>query len=199
MLFSSTKLPGVFLIDIDKKSDERGFFARTICEEELAKQGLVSRFVQTSVSFNKKAGTLRGMHWQAPPHEEVKIVRCTRGRVWDVAVDVKPQSKTFKQWVGVELSAENHRSIYIPAGCVAMPKDNVGDRVGDRVGVKATENQKKIISAMANDPGITALKLSKKLGISVRKTEQNIKNLKVKGLIARVGSDKSGYWEVVAK
>lgn len=116
MLFSSTKLPGVFLIDIEQKSDNRGFFSRTLCEEELARKGLVSRFVQTSISFNTKAGTLRGMHWQVPPHEETKIVRCTQGRVWDVAVDLRPDSPTYKQWVGVELSAENHRSIYIPAG-----------------------------------------------------------------------------------
>ncbi len=117
MIFSETKLKGVYIIDLEKVEDERGFFARTFCQEEFKAHGLNPRFVQSNVSLNRKKGTLRGMHYQAPPYQEAKLVRCTRGGLYDVAVDLRVDSPTFKQWVGVELTAENHRMLYIPEGC----------------------------------------------------------------------------------
>lgn len=117
MIFSDTKLKGVFVVDLEPIDDERGFFARTFCQEEFTQKGLVSSFDQTSVSFNKAAGTLRGMHYQAAPFEETKLVRCTMGRVYDVTLDLRRDSPTFLSWVGVELSAGNRSAIYIPRGC----------------------------------------------------------------------------------
>ncbi|MCX6984406.1 MAG: dTDP-4-dehydrorhamnose 3,5-epimerase, partial [Lentisphaerae bacterium] len=103
--------------DIEPISDERGFFARTFCKKEFQQRCLVSEFVQCSVSYNKTKGTLRGMHYQAAPHEETKIVSCTKGAIYDVVLDLRPESNTFKQWVAVELTATNYRSLYIPEGC----------------------------------------------------------------------------------
>ncbi len=116
MKFIPTKIEGVYIIDIEPMEDERGFFARSWCADELRAQGLVSNLVQCSVSFNKKRGTIRGMHYQAAPHEETKIVRCTAGSIYDVIVDMRPESATFKQWLSLELSAENRRMIYVPTG-----------------------------------------------------------------------------------
>ena len=116
MKFTPTPLPGAFLIDIEAREDERGFFARTICAEEFARHGLNPHFVQHSVSWNPHAGTLRGMHYQAAPHEEEKLVRVTRGAVFDVIVDLRRDSPAFGRWFGVELSADNHRQLYIPRG-----------------------------------------------------------------------------------
>lgn len=116
MIFSAQPLAGVFAIDIEAHSDERGFFARTLCEEQFAAHGLVSRFVQHSVSFNLRAGTLRGLHFQAAPHAEHKLVRVTRGAVFDVLLDLRPDSASFGQCCSVELSADNHRQLYIPPG-----------------------------------------------------------------------------------
>lgn len=117
MIFSETKLNGVFVLDLEPIEDERGFFARTFCREEFMQQGLVSSFDQTSVSFNSAAGTLRGMHYQVAPFEEAKLVRCTMGRMYDVALDLRGNSPTFLSWIGVELSARNRRAMYIPGGC----------------------------------------------------------------------------------
>ncbi len=117
MIFHETKLPGVFEIHIEPNGDERGFFARTWCQKEFEAHGLNPRLAQCSVSFNAKKGTLRGVHYQAEPYEEAKVVRCTQGAIYDVAVDLRPQSPAFKQWVGVELTAENRRMLYIPEGC----------------------------------------------------------------------------------
>jgi dTDP-4-dehydrorhamnose 3,5-epimerase len=117
MIFSETKLKGVYVIDLEKIEDERGFFARTFCQKEFKAHGLNPRFVQCGISFNKKKGTLRGMHFQAPPFQEAKLVRCTRGAIYDVIIDLRSDSPTFKHWVGVELTAENHRMLYIPEGC----------------------------------------------------------------------------------
>jgi dTDP-4-dehydrorhamnose 3,5-epimerase len=117
MIFRETKLGGVFIIELRPMSDERGFFARTWCKREFTQHGLSSDLVQCSMSFNRKAGTLRGMHYQEAPHEEVKIVRCTAGAVYDVVIDLRPSSPTFRQWIAVELSAENRRMLYIPAEC----------------------------------------------------------------------------------
>lgn len=116
MKFSPTALAGAYIIDIDPMQDERGFFARSWCREEFAKQGLNSDLVQCSISFNKKRGTLRGMHYQAAPHEETKVVRCVRGSIYDVIIDLRPASSTFRKWIAVELNADNRRMLYVPAG-----------------------------------------------------------------------------------
>jgi dTDP-4-dehydrorhamnose 3,5-epimerase len=114
--FHETQLSGAFVIEIERLADERGFFARTWCRDELRRRGLNGGLAQCSVSFNRQKGTLRGMHYQAAPHEETKVVRCTRGGLCDVIIDLRPDSPTFRQWVGVELTADNHRMLYVPAG-----------------------------------------------------------------------------------
>ena len=116
MIFHETKLKGVYIIEPEWLEDERGFFARTFCQEEFAAHGLNPRVVQCNISFNKKKGTLRGMHYQIAPHEEVKLVRCTRGAIYDVIIDLRPDLPTFKRWVAVELTADNRRMLYIPEG-----------------------------------------------------------------------------------
>ena len=116
MKFSPTALVGAYVIDIEPVADERGFFVRSWCREEFARRGLNPDLAQCSISFNKKRGTLRGMHYQAEPHEETKVVRCTRGAIYDVIVDLRPESSTFRKWIAVELSADNRRMLYIPAG-----------------------------------------------------------------------------------
>ena len=116
MEFVPLKLAGAYVIEPEVRADHRGLFARTFCRDEFAERGLVSTFVQCNVSFNHKAGTLRGMHYQADPSPEVKLVRCTMGAAFDVVVDLRPDSPTYRQWASVELSAENRRAVYIPAG-----------------------------------------------------------------------------------
>lgn len=116
MIITDTSLDGVFLIDIAKREDSRGFFARTWDADMARKHALQERFDYTCVSTNIAVHTLRGMHYQKPPYGEVKLVRCTKGVIFDVAVDLRPDSPTFKQWYGTELSSENHRALYIPAG-----------------------------------------------------------------------------------
>jgi dTDP-4-dehydrorhamnose 3,5-epimerase len=117
MIFQPTRLPGVFEISIEPHTDERGFFARSWCVREFEERGLKTVTVQCNISFNQKKGTLRGMHYQAEPHPETKIVRCTRGAIYDVVVDLRPGSPAYKQWFGVTLTAENRRMLYIPDGC----------------------------------------------------------------------------------
>jgi dTDP-4-dehydrorhamnose 3,5-epimerase len=114
--FAPTILPGVFVIEQERHADERGFFGRTWCAAELEEQGLEPRLAQCSTSFNHRRGTLRGLHYQAPPSAEVKVVRCTRGSLFDVAVDLRPDSPDFRRWVGVELTADNGQALYIPRG-----------------------------------------------------------------------------------
>jgi dTDP-4-dehydrorhamnose 3,5-epimerase len=116
MIFTETKLKGAYLIDLDVHEDERGFFARTWCVDEFEKYGLNQRLVQCNISFNKKRGTLRGMHYQAEPYEEAKLVRCTMGALYDVIIDLRSDSPTFKEWFSVELTAQNHRALYVPEG-----------------------------------------------------------------------------------
>lgn len=116
IVFRAAKLAGAFVIELEKHSDHRGFFARTFCEREFASHGLNSRYVQCSLSFNLSKGTLRGMHFQTEPYQEVKLVRCCRGSIYDVIIDLRPASPTFKQHFGVELSAENGKMLYAPAG-----------------------------------------------------------------------------------
>jgi dTDP-4-dehydrorhamnose 3,5-epimerase len=116
VIFTEAKLRGVFVIDPERHEDERGYFARTWCRREFAEHGLSTDLAQCSVSFNKRKGTLRGIHYQAVPHEEAKLVRCTRGAVYDVVLDLRPDSPTFTQWIAAELSAANGRMLYIPEG-----------------------------------------------------------------------------------
>jgi dTDP-4-dehydrorhamnose 3,5-epimerase len=117
MIFTETPLPGAFLLDIERREDERGFFARTLCAREFEQRGLNPRMVQCSISYNRRKGTLRGMHWQAAPHGECKLIRCTRGAIFDVIIDLRPGSRACKQWFSVELTEENRRGLYVPEGC----------------------------------------------------------------------------------
>lgn len=116
MRFTATTIPGAWLIDIEPSADARGFFARTLCVEEFGRRGLDGRMVQQSISWNPGKGTLRGLHYQAPPQGEEKIVRVTRGAIFDVIVDLRRASAVFGLWFGVELSAENRRQLYVPQG-----------------------------------------------------------------------------------
>lgn len=117
MTFLETRIPGVFEINVERKGDERGFFARTWCRKEFEDRGLDAKMVQCNLSFNTKKGTLRGMHYQAAPFAETKLVRCTQGAIYDVILDLRPGSDTFKHWVGVMLTSENRSMVYIPKGC----------------------------------------------------------------------------------
>lgn len=114
MKFTELKTKGAFLIELTKHCDERGFFARSFCKDTFNEMGLCSEFVQCNVSFNAQAKTLRGMHFQIKDKSEVKLIRCTRGAIYDVIVDLRPESPTFKQWVGVELSEQNSKILYVP-------------------------------------------------------------------------------------
>jgi dTDP-4-dehydrorhamnose 3,5-epimerase len=114
MIFTETKLPGVYLIDIEKREDQRGFFARAWCQKEFEAHGLTPRVAQANISFNKYKGTLRGLHYQVVPYAETKLVRCTRGAIYDVIIDLRPDSPTYMQWLGVELTAENYKMLYVP-------------------------------------------------------------------------------------
>ena len=105
---------GAFVIDLEMRVDERGFFARAWCENEFREHGLETRVVQCNMSYNHEAGTLRGLHFQRPPHSETKVIRCTRGAIWDVIVDLREESPTYKEWFGIELTAENRRMLYVP-------------------------------------------------------------------------------------
>lgn len=116
MIFTETKLRGALIIEPERKEDERGFFARTWCRGEFAAHGLNPQLAQCSISFNPRKGTLRGMHFQCAPHEEAKLVRCTRGAAYDVIVDLRPASATFRKWMATELTAENRRMLYVPEG-----------------------------------------------------------------------------------
>jgi len=116
MIFSETKLKGSFLIEPERKEDQRGFFARTWCQEEFENHALNPRLVQCSVSFNNKKGTLRGMHYQVSPFEETKLVRCTKGEIFDVIIDLRADSQTFKKYFSVLLNEENRLMLYIPPG-----------------------------------------------------------------------------------
>lgn len=116
MIFTETILSDAYIIDIEKMEDDRGFFSRIWDKEECIKKRLDSEFVQSSISFNKKRGTLRGMHYQINPYEESKFVRCTKGKIFDVIVDLRKNSMTFKNWISVELSSLNYKMLYVPKG-----------------------------------------------------------------------------------
>jgi dTDP-4-dehydrorhamnose 3,5-epimerase len=114
MLFTETELPGAYIIDIDRKEDERGFFARAFCQKECDAYGLKPIIAQANIAFNHKKGTLRGMHFQYPPAAETKLVRCTRGAILDIIVDLRPESTTYLHYIAVELNEANHRALYVP-------------------------------------------------------------------------------------
>ncbi|HEY6377525.1 MAG TPA: dTDP-4-dehydrorhamnose 3,5-epimerase [Edaphobacter sp.] len=114
MIFSETALQGAYIIDIEPRSDSRGFFARAFCQNEFAAHGLKPMIAQANLAFNHYKGTLRGMHFQYPPTAETKIVRCTRGAIIDIIVDLRPESPTYLKHISVELTADNHRAIYVP-------------------------------------------------------------------------------------
>jgi dTDP-4-dehydrorhamnose 3,5-epimerase len=117
MIISSTSIADARIIELEPAYDERGFFARTWCRREMEQHGLCVEIAQESISFNGKKGTLRGLHLQVPPHDETKVVRCIRGAIHDVIVDLRPQSATYLQWEGFELAARNRRALYVPKGC----------------------------------------------------------------------------------
>ena len=116
MKFTPTKLAGAFVIELERHDDERGFFARTWCRDEFADHGLVPHLAQCSLSRNASSGTLRGMHYQSAPHEETKLVRCTAGAIFDVIIDLRPESQTYGEWLGVELRADDGNALYVPKG-----------------------------------------------------------------------------------
>jgi dTDP-4-dehydrorhamnose 3,5-epimerase len=114
MIFSETKLEGAFVIDLERREDSRGFFARAFCQHEFTNHGLKPLIAQTNIAFSKSRGTLRGMHFQYPPAAETKLVRATRGAILDIIVDLRPESATYLQHISVELTADNHRALYVP-------------------------------------------------------------------------------------
>lgn len=116
MKFIETKLKGSYIIEIEPIEDERGFFARSWCKKEFEEHGLNPNLVQCNVSFNKKKGTLRGMHYQVKPYEEAKLVRATRGAIYDVIIDLREQSPTYREWISIELTKDNNKMLYIPEG-----------------------------------------------------------------------------------
>ena len=116
MIFRETKFDGAFIIEPEKHADERGFFARAFCQKELNSLGLNSIFVQANIGFSSIKGTLRGIHYQTKPYQEAKLIRCTNGILFDVIVDLRKDSRTYCQWLGIELNAENHTAIYMPEG-----------------------------------------------------------------------------------
>lgn len=117
MNFKETEIVGSYLIDIEKFSDDRGFFARGYCEEEFANEGISFQMVQANIGFSKNKYTLRGLHYQVASHAEAKLVRCTQGALYDVIVDLRPDSPTYKRWIGVELTSKNRNMLYVPEGC----------------------------------------------------------------------------------
>jgi dTDP-4-dehydrorhamnose 3,5-epimerase len=125
--FYESELEGAYIIELDRLEDDRGFFARIWCQKELEEHGLAARVAQANVSFNARAGTLRGMHYQVAPYEETKLIRCTRGALYDVIVDLRRDSPTYKKWMGVELTARNYKLLYVPAhfahGFITMEDD----------------------------------------------------------------------------
>ena len=116
MIFVETDLPDAFVVELERRADDRGFFARAWCRREFEGHGLSGRISQCNLSFNYRAGTLRGLHYQVAPSEEAKLIRCTRGAIYDVIVDLRPRSPTFRRWIGVELTPENGRALYVPEG-----------------------------------------------------------------------------------
>jgi dTDP-4-dehydrorhamnose 3,5-epimerase len=141
MIFTPLELDGAFIVDLELREDERGFFARTWSADDFEANGLNPAVVQCNLSFNHRRGTLRGMHFQRPPHAEVKLIRCSRGAIFDVIVDLRPDSSTYARWVGVELTADNRRALYVPEGFAHGYQTLVDD----------TETQYQVSAAFAPD------------------------------------------------
>ena len=116
MIFLNVKLQDAYILELEKHTDGRGFFARSWCQREVEKHGLNSRVAQCNIGFSNKKGTLRGLHYQTAPYQEAKLVRCTKGAIYDVIIDLRVKSSTYKQWLGVELTSENYRMLYVPEG-----------------------------------------------------------------------------------
>ena len=116
MIFNETELKGAYVIDLERFEDKRGFFSRSWCKEEFKKHGLNDRLIQCNISFNKKAGTLRGMHFQIHPYEEAKLVRCTMGSIFDVIIDLRKNSPSYKKYLGITMTSENRKMLYVPEG-----------------------------------------------------------------------------------
>ena len=116
MIFKATKLEGAFVVELKKIEDDRGFFARTFCKKEFAEHGIATSMVQANTAFSRRKGTLRGMHYQREPYAEAKLMRCIRGAAFDVIIDLRPNSETYCQWFGIELTAENGCMLYVPEG-----------------------------------------------------------------------------------
>ncbi len=127
MKFTEAPIQGAYIIDVNRIGDERGFFGRLWCQKEYEALGLKAQLCQSNIGFSRQAGTLRGLHIQQAPHQEVKIVRCTRGAMFDVIVDLRPHSPTFKQWFGLELNADNATMLYVPEGCATGYQTLVDD------------------------------------------------------------------------
>ena len=153
MTFTETPVRGVILVEPELRADERGFFARTWGRDEFAAHGLSTALDQCSLSYNRLAGTLRGLHWQAAPHGEVKLVRCGRGALYDVAVDLRPASPTYRRWTGVELTDRNHRMLYIPEG-VAHGFLTLADDTEVVYQIGGTHQADAARGARWNDPGL---------------------------------------------
>jgi dTDP-4-dehydrorhamnose 3,5-epimerase len=117
MIFTPTEIAGAFIIDVERLADSRGFFARAWCRDEFARHGLVSDLSQANIAWSAKQGTLRGLHFQAAPHEEAKLVRCTQGAAYLVVADIRAKSTSHGRWIGVDLTADNRRLLYVPPGC----------------------------------------------------------------------------------
>lgn len=117
MIFNKLKIHGAYLIELERREDERGYFARAFCAKEFATQNLVTTFPQINVSHNNKKGTIRGLHYLTASHQETKVIRCIQGEIYDVIVDLRPESPTYLQWEGITISAEKGSIVYMPAGC----------------------------------------------------------------------------------
>ncbi len=173
MIFSSLPIEGAWLVKPEPHADERGFFARVWCTHEFADHGLSSAFVQTSISFNDVAGTLRGLHYQAEPHGEVKLVRCTAGAIFDVVVDMRPESPTYLEWRGETLSAQNHHALYIPKGC-AHGFITLEDRSEVLYDISEFHNPEAARGVRWNDPALAISWPAKPVRISARDAEYKL-------------------------
>jgi len=153
MIFTPTELPGAFIIDVERIEDRRGFFARVACVDEFAAHGLSFCPIQASISWNTRRGTLRGLHYQAQPHAEAKIVRCTAGAIYDVLLDVRPDSPARGRWIGIELNADNRRSLFVPEG-VAHGFQTLDDETEVHYQMSARYNSDAARGIRWNDPAI---------------------------------------------
>jgi len=180
MKLSETKLQGVYVIKIEKLEDERGFFARTWDKEFFKSNGLNTDLVQCNISFNKKKGTVRGLHYQIPPYEEAKLVRCTHGKVFEVVIDLRKNSKTFLQWDDVELDSKDYKMLFVPEG-FALGLQTLEDNTEVHYQMSQSYNPKYSRGIVWNDK---TLKIAWPLKPSViSENDANLKTLQNEGLI----------------